>query len=124
MKPPSDPLDKNQLFSGHTEDNRFVYVLWIEKALRENTRFRFLAEYHVYVRRQRQRYLSEITYPTRHIRQFEENLPRGAVPGRIWGNMCFAHILQKELQTSAEKGSLNRPLPFLIFFNSGLLLDP
>ena len=64
------------------------------------------------------------TYPTRHTRQFEENLPRGAVPGRIWGNMCFAHILQKELQTSAEKGSLNRPLPFLIFFNSGSLLDP
>ena len=56
-------------------------------------------------------------------RQFEENLPRGAVPGRIWRNIVFVHILQKKLQTAAEKGSLNRPIPLLIFINCDPLSD-
>ena len=38
-------------------------------------------------------------------RQFEENLPRGAVPGRIWRVFVFVVMLQKELQTGAEKRS-------------------
>ena len=49
----------------------------------------------------------------RQKRQFDEDLPRGAVPGRIWKNIVFVHILQKKLQTAAENGSLNRQLPAL-----------
>ena len=48
-------------------------------------------------------------------RQFEENLPRGAVPGRIRRNIVFVDnvMLQKELQTGAGKGSLDRQIPAL-----------
>ena len=67
-------------------------------------------------------FVSTPTYPTRHTRQFEENLPRGAVPGRIWRLFVFVAMLQKELQTSAEKESLNRPIPFPNFFESGTVI--
>ena len=60
----------------------------------------------------------------RQKRQFEKNLPRGAVPGRIWRNIVFAHILQNKLQTAVEKGSLNRPIPLLISLESSSLLNP
>ena len=74
-----------------------------------------------------QQLISHIADPKQRAsgwRQFEENLPRGAVPGRIWRNIVFVHILQKELQTGAGKGSLNRLIPGVNFFESGSLLDP
>ena len=43
------------------------------------------------------------TYSTRHTRQFEENLPRGAVPGRIWRVNVCANLLQKGPRNGVQK---------------------
>ena len=57
-------------------------------------------------------------------RQFEQNLPRGAVPGRIWRNIVLVHLLQKVSKVVSKKGSLNRPIPTLNFISSDPFLDP
>ena len=67
------------------------------------------------------------TYPTRHTRQFNQNLPNSPYQGkesvRCQG-YSFLTLPQKELQTGAENGSLNRLIPGVNFFESGSLLDP
>ena len=59
--------------------------------------------------------------------QFNQNLPSGPYQGkesvRCQG-FSFLTLSQKELQTGAGNGSLNRLIPGVNFFESGSLLDP